>query len=226
MSPAGCRRVGGHGALGVVTGGDRGRGGRGRADPGAGPDTGGAGGCARTAGLRRGGCTAITSGWSSMCRSMTAGWWRCGYAVWCARPAATARPSAKQVPGERLSAPHPALERTDRRGGAEVSRAPARYPSWPERSPGTPSRGQWRGCRCPSGGAKGGSILDSTAATALAVGIRDTFRCVNRTAPCIHLFLDSPVGLALLLDHRWNWLRQTAVYEAVRTPGVMRRLHR
>ncbi|MFJ5865067.1 SAVED domain-containing protein [Streptomyces parvus] len=35
--------------------------------------------------------------------------------------------------------------------------------------------------------------------------------------PCAHLFLACPMGLALLLGHRWNRLRPTVVYEDVGT---------
>lgn len=69
----------------------------------------------------------------------------------------------------------------------------------------------------PPGGAKDGSIPDSQAANALAVGIRDALRRATRTSPRIHLFLACPCGLALLLGHRWNRLRPTVVYEDVRT---------
>jgi hypothetical protein len=69
----------------------------------------------------------------------------------------------------------------------------------------------------PPGGAKDGSIADSAAANALAVGIRDYLRRATRTTPRIHLFLAGPMGLALLLGHRWNRLRPTVVYEDVRT---------
>lgn len=69
----------------------------------------------------------------------------------------------------------------------------------------------------PPAGPKDGSIPDSQAANALAVGIRDTLRRATRTTPRIHLFLACPMGLALLLGHRWNRLRPTVVYEDVRS---------
>ncbi|MEU9014750.1 SAVED domain-containing protein [Streptomyces sp. NPDC048479] len=69
----------------------------------------------------------------------------------------------------------------------------------------------------PPTGPKDGSLLDSQAANALAVGIRDTLRRATRTTPRIHLFLACPMGLAVLLGHRWNRLRPTVVYEDVRT---------
>ncbi|MDQ0938395.1 SAVED domain-containing protein [Streptomyces sp. V1I1] len=69
----------------------------------------------------------------------------------------------------------------------------------------------------PPGGAKDGSVPDTAAANALAIGIRDIVRRATRTTPRIHLFLAGPMGLALLLGHRWNQLRPTGVYEDVRT---------
>jgi hypothetical protein len=69
----------------------------------------------------------------------------------------------------------------------------------------------------PPGGAKDRSIPDSAAANALAIGIRDVVRRATRTTPRIHLFIAGPMGLALLLGHRWNRLRPTVVYEDVRT---------
>jgi hypothetical protein len=69
----------------------------------------------------------------------------------------------------------------------------------------------------PPAGPKDGSVPDSQAANALAVGIRDTLRRPTRTTPQIHLFLACPMGLAVLLGHRWNRLRRTVVYEDVRT---------
>jgi hypothetical protein len=69
----------------------------------------------------------------------------------------------------------------------------------------------------PPGGAKDRSIPDSAAANALAIGIRDVVRRATRTTPRIHLFIAGPMGLALLLGHRWNRLRPTVVYEDART---------
>ncbi|MCP3771550.1 MULTISPECIES: SAVED domain-containing protein [unclassified Streptomyces] len=69
----------------------------------------------------------------------------------------------------------------------------------------------------PPGGAKDRSIPDSATANALAIGIRDVVRRATRKAPRIHLFIAGPMGLALLLGHRWNRLRPTVVYEDVRT---------
>jgi hypothetical protein len=72
----------------------------------------------------------------------------------------------------------------------------------------------------PPAGPQDRSVLDSHAANALAVGIRDALRRPARTHPRIHLFLACPMGLALLLGHRWNRLRPTVVYEDVGTADV------
>lgn len=47
----------------------------------------------------------------------------------------------------------------------------------------------------------------------LATGIRDAVRRACRDTDKIRLFLASPMGLALMLGHRWNRLRTTTVYE-------------
>jgi hypothetical protein len=61
------------------------------------------------------------------------------------------------------------------------------------------------------------SVPDAAAANALAVGIRDAVRRACRTATRIHLFMATPMGLALMLGHRWNRLRPTSVYEDMTT---------
>ncbi|MFE3499000.1 SAVED domain-containing protein [Kitasatospora sp. NPDC059160] len=68
----------------------------------------------------------------------------------------------------------------------------------------------------PGGPAKDGSVADSTAANALAVGIRDHLRGVTRPVRRMHLFLACPMGLSLFLGHRWNRLCQTVVYEDIK----------
>lgn len=68
----------------------------------------------------------------------------------------------------------------------------------------------------PNGTAKDGSVPDSAAANALAVGIRDHLRGVTRRARRMHLFLACPMGLAVLLGSRWNRLCQTVVYEDIK----------
>ncbi|WP_405430563.1 SAVED domain-containing protein [Streptomyces anulatus] len=72
----------------------------------------------------------------------------------------------------------------------------------------------------PPAGPKDRSVLDSPAANALAVGVRDALRRPSHATSRIHLFLACPMGLALLLGHRWNRLRPTVVYEDVSTAQV------
>jgi CBASS immunity sensor of nucleotide second messenger signals len=67
----------------------------------------------------------------------------------------------------------------------------------------------------PPAGAKDNAIPDAAAAVALAVGIRDTVRQASRNNPRVHLFLAGPLGLALLLGHRWNRVKPTVPYEDV-----------
>ncbi|HVV74622.1 MAG TPA: SAVED domain-containing protein [Mycobacteriales bacterium] len=50
-------------------------------------------------------------------------------------------------------------------------------------------------------------------ACALAIGIRDEVRRWARQHPRVHLFQAGPMGLALLLGHRWNRVAPTIVYE-------------
>ncbi|MER5793695.1 SAVED domain-containing protein [Streptomyces sp. NPDC001980] len=68
----------------------------------------------------------------------------------------------------------------------------------------------------PGGVAKDGSVADSSAANALAVGIRDHIRRVARPVRRIHLFLACPMGLAVLLGNRWNRLCETVIYEDIK----------
>jgi hypothetical protein len=56
-------------------------------------------------------------------------------------------------------------------------------------------------------------IASSEAANALAYGIREAVRPLVRRHPHIHLFLAAPMGLVLLLGHRWNAMAATTVYE-------------
>jgi hypothetical protein len=67
----------------------------------------------------------------------------------------------------------------------------------------------------PPAGTKDNAVPDAAAAVALAVGVRDTVRQACRNNPRVHLFLAGPMGLALLLGHRWNRVRPTVVYEDV-----------
>lgn len=68
----------------------------------------------------------------------------------------------------------------------------------------------------PPSGATDNAVPDATAAIALAVGIRDAVRAASRRSPRVHLFLVGPMGLAILLGHRWNRVKPTTVYEDVR----------
>lgn len=67
----------------------------------------------------------------------------------------------------------------------------------------------------PPAGTKDNAVPDAAAAVALAVGVRDTVRQAGRNNPRVHLFLAGPMGLALLLGHRWNRVKPTVVYEDV-----------
>lgn len=68
----------------------------------------------------------------------------------------------------------------------------------------------------PVTGARDDAVADAAAAMSLAVGIRDAIRAACRAHPRVHLFLSGPMGLALLLGHRWNRVRPTLVYEDVK----------
>ncbi|WP_211244395.1 SAVED domain-containing protein [Actinospica robiniae] len=72
----------------------------------------------------------------------------------------------------------------------------------------------------PPVGAKDNAVPDASSANALAVVIRDTVRRAARTAPHVHLFLAGPMGLALLLGHRWNRVCPTTVYEDVAAADI------
>ncbi len=72
----------------------------------------------------------------------------------------------------------------------------------------------------PPTGAQDNAVPDAAAAVALAVGVRDTVRRACRNNPRVHLFLAGPMGLALLLGHRWNRIRPTVVYEDVQNELV------
>lgn len=72
----------------------------------------------------------------------------------------------------------------------------------------------------PSGAPKDTAVLDATTAVALAVGIRDDARRAT-AGRHVHLFQAAPLGLALLLGHRWNRVGPTHVYEDL-NPGYER----
>jgi hypothetical protein len=65
----------------------------------------------------------------------------------------------------------------------------------------------------PPNGAFDRSVASPAEANALAAGIRDAARRAAKGHPRIHLFLAAPMGLALLIGHRWNRVAPTIVYE-------------
>src|SRR5262249_23254161 len=70
----------------------------------------------------------------------------------------------------------------------------------------------------PPGGARDNAIANPEDAAALAVGIRDAARRAALGSR-VHLSLPGPMGLALLLGHRWNRLAPTTVYEDLAALG-------
>ncbi|GAB3430160.1 SAVED domain-containing protein [Actinophytocola sediminis] len=72
----------------------------------------------------------------------------------------------------------------------------------------------------PVTGIRDNAIPDAGTAAAFAQGCRDAVRMACRRNTRIHLFLAGPMGLALLLGHRWNRLRPTVVYEDVQGRAV------
>jgi hypothetical protein len=71
----------------------------------------------------------------------------------------------------------------------------------------------------PTGGPRDSAVGGPEDACALAVGIRDAVRQAVRGHSRVHLFLACPMGLALLLGHRWNRIAPTVVYEDLGTLG-------
>jgi hypothetical protein len=71
----------------------------------------------------------------------------------------------------------------------------------------------------PPGGPKDTAIRSAKDASALAVGIRNQVRRHVQGHQRVHLFLALPVGLALLLGHRWNRVAPTLVYEDLASLG-------
>jgi hypothetical protein len=67
----------------------------------------------------------------------------------------------------------------------------------------------------PSGGPRDNAVAGPEDACALAVGIRDAVRREVKGSPRVHLFLAGPMGLVLLIGHRWNRIAPTVVYEDV-----------
>jgi hypothetical protein len=71
----------------------------------------------------------------------------------------------------------------------------------------------------PPGGPRDNAIAGPEQACALAVGLRDAARHATHGHPRVHLFLATPMGLALLLGHRWNRVAPTIVYEDLAALG-------
>ena len=71
----------------------------------------------------------------------------------------------------------------------------------------------------PPGGPRDNAVDGPEQACALAVGLRDHARRAAHDHPRVHLFLATPMGLALLLGHRWNRVAPTIVYEDLAALG-------
>lgn len=71
----------------------------------------------------------------------------------------------------------------------------------------------------PPDGARDKAVAGARGANGLAVSLRDAVRREARSAPRVHLFLAVPMGLALLLGHRWNRVAPTTVYEDLASDG-------
>ena len=71
----------------------------------------------------------------------------------------------------------------------------------------------------PPSGTRDNVVRGPADACALAVGIRDAVRREVRGYSCVHLFLAGPMGLALLLGHRWNRVAPTTIYEDLQAAG-------
>jgi hypothetical protein len=71
----------------------------------------------------------------------------------------------------------------------------------------------------PPGGPRDNAVAGPEQACALTVGLRDAARRAARGCTQVHLFLAAPMGLALLLGHRWNRIAPTVVYEDLAALG-------
>lgn len=71
----------------------------------------------------------------------------------------------------------------------------------------------------PPDGPRDNAVSGPQQACALAVGLRDAARRAVRSHRHVHLFLAAPMGLALLLGHRWNRVAPTVVYEDIAALG-------
>lgn len=71
----------------------------------------------------------------------------------------------------------------------------------------------------PPQGPRDNAVSGPADACALAVGIRDAVRREVAGYSRVHLFLAGPMGLALLLGHRWNRIAPTTIYEDTQAVG-------
>ena len=71
----------------------------------------------------------------------------------------------------------------------------------------------------PPGGPRDNAIAGPEQACSLAVGLRDAARRAAHGHQRVHLFLATPMALALLLGHRWNRVAPTIVYEDLASLG-------
>lgn len=71
----------------------------------------------------------------------------------------------------------------------------------------------------PADGISDRAVPNSAAACALAFGMREAARQHVKGHSKAHLFLAGPMGLALLLGHRWNRVAPTVVYEDLHPAG-------
>lgn len=69
------------------------------------------------------------------------------------------------------------------------------------------------------GGPRDNAVRGPADACALAVSIRDAVRREVHGYSRLHLFLAGPMGLALLLGHRWNRVAPTTIYEDLQAAG-------
>jgi hypothetical protein len=71
----------------------------------------------------------------------------------------------------------------------------------------------------PPGDPRDNAVGSPEDACALAYGLRQLARRTARDHPRVHLFLAGPMGLSLLLGHRWNRVAPTTVYEDLAALG-------
>jgi len=71
----------------------------------------------------------------------------------------------------------------------------------------------------PPAGPRDNAVGSPEDACALAYGLRQAARRAAHGHPRVHLFLAGPMGLSLLLGHRWNRVAPTTVYEDIAAMG-------